>query len=326
MPFGVIEAAMIQNTVQGTPGINRNLGYIGKADPVGPSSSFRVFSSRDSNFLSLKTIILPFCCNLANPPPVFMLTSKDFHQSNSLVMKKISLAVSFCLTMILTLPAVAQSWWGGIKGEGPKVVRELNLDKFDGFTLSISGTVYVRQGSPQSVEIEAQDNIIANIKTDVSGNIWKIGFDKNVRDHDGVKIWITVPTLTRAGISGSGDIVGESRFTGLGDLDLGISGSGNIRLEFEAKNVSSGISGSGDMDLRGRADSHQVRISGSGDIKAYDLETGASEIRISGSGGCQVNASEDLNISTSGSGDVYYRGRPRVKAKVSGSGEVVPKN
>ncbi len=233
--------------------------------------------------------------------------------------------VFFAGTLLMTIPVSAQNWGGGIRGEGPKVTRELNIAKFDGFTLAIGGTIYVRQGSPQSVRIEAQENIIANLKTDVSGNTWKIGFEKNVRNHDGVKIWITTPTLTRAAVSGSGKIVGENRFTGLGDLELAISGSGDIEMDFDAQAVHSSISGSGDMELQGRAASHQVRISGSGDIKAYDLVTGISDIRISGSGDCQVNANDDLSISTSGSGDVYYRGRPRVKAKVSGSGKVEPK-
>lgn len=232
------------------------------------------------------------------------------------------------ITALITLvsgPSYAQWWNGGIRGEGSKVTRTLEVDNFDGVGLSINADVYLTQGDRHAFRIEAQENIIENIETEVNGDFLKIKFDKNVRRHDGVTIWITMPTLNKAYISGSGLIRSEQPFQGLGDLEVGISGSGDIDLAFDAADVSTRISGSGDIRLSGTAKDMEVRISGSGDVEASDLVTNNCSIRISGSGDCEVNAEGDLVVSTSGSGDVYYRGRPRVRAKVSGSGEVQPK-
>lgn len=221
--------------------------------------------------------------------------------------------------------ATAQDWgWNGIKGEGPKVTKTLDVASFDGFTMAISGTVYVKQGSKQSVTIEAQQNIIDNIVTDVTDKQWKIKFEKNVRNYDGLKIYITIPTLTKAYVSGSGDIIGESKFTGLNNLITGISGSGNIRLDIEAKDVEGKISGSGSVKLTGSANTLNIGISGSGDFIADGLKSQNGIIKISGSGDCTVDASEALSVQVSGSGDVKYKGRPKVSAKVSGSGDVDP--
>lgn len=228
-----------------------------------------------------------------------------------------------CLMVMITTTALAQ--WGGIRGEGPKVKKTLQVNDFDGIGLSFNATVYLRQGNRHSVEVEGQENIIDNIETDVKNGIWKIEFDENVRRHEGVTLWITMPTLTEASISGSGTIAGETPFKNLGDVKVGISGSGDIRLNLDARDIDTNISGSGDIELAGTAQNHQIRISGSGDISAYDLRTRNCRVRISGSGDCSVYAEEDLDISTSGSGDVYYAGRPRVKAKISGSGEVEPR-
>lgn len=221
--------------------------------------------------------------------------------------------------------ASAQDWgWNGIKGEGPKVTKTLDLASFDGFTMAISGNVYLKQGSKQSVTIEAQQNIIDNIVKEVSDKQWKIKFDKNVRNHDGVKIYITIPTLTKAYVSGSGDIIGETKFTGLGNLVTGISGSGDIRLEIEAKDIDGKISGSGSVKLSGTANALNIGISGSGDFYADGLKAQNGIIKISGSGDCTVDASDELSVQVSGSGDVKYKGRPRLSAKVSGSGDVDP--
>ncbi len=222
--------------------------------------------------------------------------------------------------------ATAQNWgsWNGIKGEGPKVTKTLDVDAFDGFTMAISGNVYLKQGSKQSVTIEAQQNIIDNIVKEVSDKQWKIKFDKNVRNHDGVKIYITIPTLTKAYVSGSGDIIGETKFTGLGNLVTGISGSGDIRLEVQAKDIDGKISGSGSVKLSGSANALNIGISGSGDFYADGLKAQSGIIKISGSGDCTVDAADELSVQVSGSGDVKYKGRPRLSAKVSGSGDVDP--
>jgi len=219
----------------------------------------------------------------------------------------------------------AQNWgWNGIKGEGPKVTKTLEVSSFDGFTMAISGNVYLRQGNTQSVKIEAQQNIIDNIVTDVTDNHWKIKFDQNVRNHEGIKIYITIPNLTKAYVSGSGDIIGETKFTGLNNLVTGISGSGDVKLDVEAQTIEGKISGSGNVRLAGSAKSITIGISGSGDFYADGLRSESGTIKISGSGDATVDASESLSVQVSGSGDVKYKGRPRLSAKVSGSGDVDP--
>lgn len=230
-------------------------------------------------------------------------------------------ALLFSLNLLVSFAVNGQNWYGsGIKGEGPKVTQELDLKSFDSFSLNFSGHVYLKQG-PQSVIVEAQQNILDNIETDVNAGYWKIKFDKNVRNHDGVKIWISIPDLTSARVSGSGDIQGKE-FTGLGNLDLAVSGSGDIELEFQSKSLEASISGSGDMELAGRTGNCDFRISGSGDIEAEDLEADNCKVKISGSGDASVHVNGSLEVGISGSGDVVYGGSPKVRSKISGSGDV----
>lgn len=219
----------------------------------------------------------------------------------------------------------AQRWGTGIKGEGPIVKKTINLSDFDGFSLHTSGNVILQKG-PQSVVIESHQNIIDNIETDVDDKIWKIKFDKSVRGYKELNIYITIPELTHASISGSGDIVSKDKFTTNGEVHVGISGSGDIKLDIEADKILSKISGSGDIALRGKAKSLEVKISGSGDVKGYDLVVDNCNVSISGSGDVEVHANEELMVRTSGSGDVYYAGRPRVNSRTSGSGSVMSKN
>lgn len=227
--------------------------------------------------------------------------------------------------LLLTLNANAQNWnnWGpGIKGEGPIVKKTLSLDAFSGVELAVSGNVYIRQGSKQMVEVESHQNIIELLRTDVASGFWKIRFDKSVRGYSKLNIYITVPSVSKLAISGSGRIEGQNTFTGSNNVSLAISGSGNLKAAFECQELSATISGSGDMILSGKTGSLRASISGSGDVRAKELDVADANITISGSGDCSVSVRENLDVKTSGSGDVSYSGRPRVNAKVSGSGKV----
>jgi hypothetical protein len=246
-----------------------------------------------------------------------VLESGLFHKKRK-PMKKLFLLTFLSFVFAAHLSA---QWGSGIKGKGPIVEKELNLSSFDAIKLKISGDVFLKQG-PQRVMVKGQQNIIDNIETDVSDNVWEIEFDERVRKYDGLKIYIMVPDLSSINVSGSGDIEGKSKFTGLNDLYIAVSGSGNIKLDFEAEKVETKISGSGDLDLNGSADSFSASISGSGDINAIGLEVDDAQVRISGSGDCSIHAKEALQVKISGSGDVDYKGRPRINSKVSGSGDL----
>lgn len=235
--------------------------------------------------------------------------------------------LTFSTILLFTSNACAQNWNNGpgIKGEGPKVTKTLDLADFDGLKLAISADVMIRQGSSQSVKIEAQQNIIDNLKKEVKDGVWKIGFDKNVKESESVKIWVTVPSIEELAVSGSGSITGEGKFSNLDDLSLAISGSGDIKLDADSKNLKVAISGSGNVQLAGSTGGASLAISGSGDISAFGLSTQTCNVKISGSGDSSVNVSESLEVAIAGSGDVYYKGRPSVRSKVSGSGEVMSK-
>jgi cytoskeletal protein CcmA (bactofilin family) len=218
--------------------------------------------------------------------------------------------------------AQSQHWGSSIKGEGKVVTQEIQLEPIHGFSLSFDGDVTVTQGSTQKIVIEGQQNIIDNIKREVKHGYWNIEFDKNVKDAENVKVTITLPSLDEIGLCGSGSIMSTNRFKGLNDLELSISGSGDLHFNFEAKNTEFNLSGSGKSTLEGATGSLEINISGSGDVTAKDLEASDCEISISGSGDASVNVNGDLKTAISGSGDVTYKGNASVNASISGSGNI----
>ena len=122
-------------------------------------------------------------------------------------------------------------------------------------------------------------------------------------------------------ISGSGFL--EISSLKASDIGNDISGSGSIRfMAVEADEIESSMSGGGDIIMKGKASETSVEISGSAKYNALDLVSENVTVEISGSGKAAVNARAELRIKSTGSGSVFYRGRPRITQKISGSTEI----
>ncbi|MEM6263369.1 MAG: head GIN domain-containing protein [Bacteroidota bacterium] len=235
------------------------------------------------------------------------------------------------LTVLSVVALIIAMCWTGcdgdgvcVKGSGETVSQVIAVPDFDGIDLEIDADVFITQGEPQQVEVNAQQNILDEIERDVQNGTWEIELDGCIRNHDDIKIYITMPRLEKVHLSGSGDIQSQNVIN-TDDIDLRISGSGDIDLQTNADDITSRISGSGKIRLSGTADEHEMQISGSGDLESYDLITRSTDIRISGSGDAQVDVEEFLKVRISGSGDVRYEGNPTLDVEVTGSGDVRPR-
>lgn len=201
--------------------------------------------------------------------------------------------------------AFAQNYKDGpaISGQGEIVKKKLNVANFSSLGLGIKATIYLTQGSTQSVEVEAQQNIIDNLDLEVENGSWSIKGKKRIKDYKDVVFHITMPTVKGLSIGGSGKIVGKNEFKNLDDLKVSIGGSGEVSLAGSASSTSISIAGSGKVDIR-------------------QLDSSSSKVSIAGSGDAYVDVKDKLTVSIAGSGSVFYAGKPSVKTSVAGSGKV----
>lgn len=208
---------------------------------------------------------------------------------------------------------------------GQTVKETRDVSTFEGVGLAFSGDIYITQGSPQKVVIEADKNVMEIIETRVEGGklILKTqnGSWRNLGD---IKVYITMPKINYLSISGSGDMICE---TGINtqEIEVEVSGSGSVRVnKLASDEVEAVITGSGDITLAGSdhaARELDVKITGSGSFKGADLAAGEAIVTITGSGSATVHAVNELETNITGSGSVLYRGKPLVNASATGSGK-----
>ena len=191
-----------------------------------------------------------------------------------------------------------------VNGSGQTKSETRTVSGFTGIELSGIGEVTIEQGATESLTIEADDNVLPALTSEVNDSVLELGTKPRTRvqTRNPIRYRVTVQDLERIDLSGSGTVTGT-------DLKL-------TTLEVS-------ISGSGTMNLAGSADQQEVEVSGSGRYEAAQLPSRSVSIEISGSGKATVAATEQLRVDISGSGTVTYSGDPTIDQSISGSGRLV---
>ena len=124
--------------------------------------------------------------------------------------------------------------------------------------------------------------------------------------------------------SGSG-IIDTGKLLDSETVSIKHSSSGNVRTILEdGIKLNAILSGSGRIDLSGEAVKVDYTLNSSGRIDALNLVSFDAIASSSGSGKIFVWATDFLEATISGSGDIIYRGDPRLSFRITGSGSLRP--
>lgn len=232
-------------------------------------------------------------------------------------------ALPLCATLpLLLLLAGCNGLGPAVRGSGNVATETRAVSGFSEIDLAGIGDVRVEQTGSESLTIEAEDNLLPLLTTEVRNGCLTLGTKENLRPTRPIVFRITVDRLEAVRVSGSGDVRVEQLQSPR--LDARISGSGRLRVvRLDTPDLDADISGSGSATFAGRADEVRLDVSGSGAFNAADLKAADARVSIAGSGSATVHATERLSADISGSGAVHYLGDPQVSRHVSGSGSIV---
>ena len=232
------------------------------------------------------------------------------------------------IAMTVTLGScIIDGWNSGISGNGNVIEEDRNITDFSGVHVSSGIDVFLSEGNEFKVTVEADENLMDVILTELNGDMLVVKTDRvNIRRAKSKKVHVTLPELTELKISSAGDCEGQTPFT-CDDLQIGISSAGDLTLEVEANTIDLGISSSGDARIAGSTDYLNASLSSAGDLSAFDLIAKKVEVDVSSAGDAQVHATEEISMSASSAGSVYYRGDAKVThSRSSSAGNIVKKD
>ncbi|MDQ3179093.1 MAG: DUF2807 domain-containing protein [Acidobacteriota bacterium] len=222
-------------------------------------------------------------------------------------MKKFGLAV-FVLAMSIGLFSAMNCSIGkfnGVQGSGKAKSEKREVSGFKEVEAGGAITLEIVAQKDFSVEVNADDNLLALIKTEVSGNTLKIYSEGRISSKTKMLVKISMPELNSLDVSGASGATVANVKTDL--LKLQASGASKIKIDGEAASLESDASGASGIDAEG-------------------LKVVNADVQASGASNTTVSAITELKADSSGASTIYYTGEPKsVSPKTSGASSVKKK-
>jgi hypothetical protein len=212
-----------------------------------------------------------------------------------------------------------------VHGNGNIKTEDRQVGDFKNVEVGGAAKVLVSQGDHPSVKIEGDENLLPYMEVTQQGDKIFIRERKGFHllpTHE-MRVYVTAPVFNSIDASGACDIIGQTKIANPENLEMHVSGAGDIKMEIDAPQLKAEVTGSGSMYLKGQTKDVDLELTGAGHAHCYDLLAENTKVDISGAGSAEVYASVKLDASVSGAGDVHYKGNATtVNQHVSGAGGV----
>lgn len=207
-----------------------------------------------------------------------------------------------------------------------------SIEPFTQIRFKDVGTLILTQGDVHSLQIEADDEVLAMVVSEVRGETLHLGMEgdwldrigkmiSSVFNSDSYRITYNLSVVRLEEVRISGKCKLTCKQLAADQLKLLVSGLGDLAInQLDCDSLAVVISGRGSFKASGRAAHQDIRISGSGDYEVPSLSSQSAKIVISGQGNAAVCVEDDLDITISGLGQVNYYGHPRLRQVISGFG------
>ncbi len=228
-------------------------------------------------------------------------------------MKKI-LSLLWLLLLIFSSPLLSQ-----------KIVQTTNaqvrqVSQFSAISVSGALDIIISQSNETVVVVDASDvNMRNNITTEVVNGNLHIGYKSNVINFKGnkwLKVYITVPAITKIAAGGSSDIYIEGVYKA-DDLEITLSGASDFHGTLISENLRLTGSGSADFNISGQCNNLRIAVSGASDVKGKNFTAEYCDIAASGSSDVRIRVNKELKAAASGASDIIYYGEASLRNHVS---------
>jgi len=239
---------------------------------------------------------------------------------------KITVLITTYLVLLFTTTSCFVDGMTGIRGSRVVVSedRSINSD-FESIKVQQGINLYLTQGNSTELSVEADDNIMDLLMTEVNNNELKIYFEKNVYKAKARNVYLTTNDISKIRASSGAMVKSENTLTA-NTLDLDASSGSSMKIYVNADEVISECSSGADIDVFGKTESFSARASSGSSIDADELESQNAIAKASSGANIDLHVSEKLTAKASSGGDIDFSGNPKEVNKNTSSGGSVSKN
>ena len=209
----------------------------------------------------------------------------------------------------------------GVKGNGiVKTDKRPVNDNFTAISASEGLEVYVTQADNFSISVEADENVIDLIGTDIKNDVLKIHAIKNIGNAT-KKVYVSLPNVSELKSSSGSHLITENTINAT-KLIIDSSSDSILNAEIIADNLDIDASSGANIKVNGEAKKATIDASSGANFSGKELITKVCDAEASSGANVSISVSELLSADASSGGNISYSGEAKVSTKKSVSGSV----
>lgn len=207
-------------------------------------------------------------------------------------------------------------------GSGNIITEKRNTGSFDGINVGGGFEVEVSQGNNREVTVEADDNLIKYVITDVENGKLKIRLDDINARHAHLKVYVTSPEISFIKASAGAEVKTRDVIRSGNSIQLNASSGSQVNAAVDAPNIDADASSGSEVNLSGKTRTVSLDASSGSQINADELQSETAQAHASSGASASIHASVKLDAKASSGGHVSYKGGAVVNKVESSGGEV----
>jgi len=257
--------------------------------------------------------------------PVFMLVywiirvlsgRHDYSHTTSIIVLILWLAGLFMFYSVGAQTIINWKKWDSefssdIKNhDSPRTEEFRTLDDFNEIEISGNIKVILTQDSVQQIKIDAPENLMKRVFTEVIGGKLHI-YTKNTIFFDReIKAYISQDSLRMIEVTGASSIKTDHPFY-TSEMKLDFSGASQADLKlFVTGKTEIDLSGASSINLEGKTKEGNVDVSGASKLDAEDFKSEVMIVKVTGASKAKVYASLAIAANASGASEIVCFGNP----------------
>jgi hypothetical protein len=215
-----------------------------------------------------------------------------------------------------------------IKGTGEIIKEKRTVADFTSIEVHDNIYVTLTQDSINSVEVEAGENLLPLIRTNVDGSMLRIENDNKcnwVRSYKKeIHVYLHVRNLQYIWSYSGKSIISSNTLTNP-VINIFNFFSGDISVDIDAdSSYTKQMGAGGDISVTGRTNYNYIFDQGYGFLHLENLQSNKALVAQHGTGDIHMNIRDILDVEILSSGSVYYSGSPAVEQRPSsGNGRLI---
>lgn len=239
---------------------------------------------------------------------------------------KITVLITIYLALLFSTTSCIFENIIGIKGNRHVVSEERSISSdFEIINVKQGINLYLTQGKPADINVEADENIMDLLITEVKNHELNIYFEKNVNQAKARNVYLTTENISKINTSSGAFVKSENTILAT-SLDLESSSGSSIKIHANATEIKSESSSGSTITIFGKSKTLSAHASSGSSINANELKTVDAITKVSSGANIDVNATGKLTAKASSGGNIDYEGNPEDIDKETSSGGSVSGN